>query len=780
MGDAGRLRFVPHLVLGLFCAGLVSATSARPPGGVALACLVTAIGAGACAALRLPGPSLVLLCVAALLAGGAWGAARFAATEPPDLDLPSAVRGTVVLDTPTVPDGRGGLRARALVESLEVVEGPPVAVGTRLLIDLDDPRSPPPVGARLRVEGELSSAAGPASPGWWRAWLGRQGIAARLRPDAVRQEGRRGGLRGLRDRWREWAGRNAAAGLGGEPGAIVRGMALGGGAGLSEETADDFRDAGIWHLLAVSGQNVAVVAIAATGLLGALGVRRRAAVAGAGALMLAYVLACDGGASVARAGIVGGLGLLAEVRSSPRERWYLMLVGLSVLLAHQPRAIHDPGLQLSFAAVTGLFLLAPPASAWLSGWMPARIADLAGLAAAASLATAPVVVWHFGRLSIAGLALNVVAVPLAAPIVILALAGLAAGAVLPAAGVVLAWAAGLGAWALLLAARGAAAIPGAAVDLPPASAPAFIGLALAPLALWGVIRPGGSTEGVRAIPWRPVAALALAVAACAWALSRPAPPPPWPATAALTVLDIGQGDAILLRSPEGAAAVFDTGPPGEPAPVVAALRRAGVSRLDLLVLTHDSLDHVGGALDILERFPVGAVLAPPDPVDGWLPAARAVVAGARARGVPVGRVRAGSRLRLGRWSLQVLSPSGPRPAGADPNPYSLVALARGDGLTALLTADAESDALARLVTGRIDVLKVSHHGSEDPGLPAQLQRMRPRVALVSAGEDNSFRHPRPETLAALAAGGAATWRTDRSGDLTVTAWRGELVVTGTR
>ena len=148
-----------------------------------------------------------------------------------------------------------------------------------------------------------------------------------------------------------------------------------------------------------------------------------------------------------------------------------MLVGLSVLLAHQPRAIEDPGLQLSFAAVSGLFLLAPPAAAWLTGWMPARIADLAGLAAAASLATAPVVVWHFGRLSIAGLALNVVAVPLAAPIVILALAGLAAGAVVPAAGVVLAWVAGLGAWALLLAARGAAAIPGAAVDLPPASAP---------------------------------------------------------------------------------------------------------------------------------------------------------------------------------------------------------------------------------------------------------------------------------------------------------------------
>ena len=103
-----------------------------------------------------------------------------------------------------------------------------------------------------------------------------------------------------------------------------------------------------------------VVAIAALALLRALGLRRRAAVAGAAAVMAAYCLACEGGASVARAGVVGGLGLAAELRSAPRERWYLLLAGLALLLAHQPRAIGDPGLQLSFAAVVGLFAIAPP------------------------------------------------------------------------------------------------------------------------------------------------------------------------------------------------------------------------------------------------------------------------------------------------------------------------------------------------------------------------------------------------------------------------------------
>ena len=493
------MRLAPHLVLASFCAGLTLALAWRAPAGPgAVACAAAGLGAGACARARRPAGALALLCAAALTAGAVWGGVRVARTAAPDLDLPTTVRGTVVLDAPMAPDGRGGMRGRAVVERLDARGGPPVPPGTRLLLDLGGSEAPPPPGARLRVSGRLSPAAGPRSPGWWRSWLERQGIAGRLAPDSTRREGRRGGLAGLRDRWREWAGRHAGAGLTGDRAAIVRGMALGGGAGLSEDAAADFRDAGLWHLLAVSGQNVAVVAMATLSLLVALGVRRRPAVVASGALMALYCLACDGGASVGRAGIVGGLGLLAEIRSAPRERWYLMLVGLAVLLAWQPRSLGDPGLQLSFAAVAGLFLLTPPLAAWWRGWLPGRVADLAALAAAASLATAPVVVWHFGRLSLAGLVLNVAAVPLAAPIVVLALAGLAAGAVLPAAGVAAAWVAGLGAEALLSASRAAAAVPGAAVDLPVWAAPVLLALALAPLGLSALVRPGGDGGAARA------------------------------------------------------------------------------------------------------------------------------------------------------------------------------------------------------------------------------------------------------------------------------------------
>jgi competence protein ComEC len=146
--------------------------------------------------------------------------------------------------------------------------------------------------------------------------------------------------------------------------------------------------------------------------------------------------------------------------------------------------------------------------------------------------------------------------------------------------------------------------------------------------------------------------------------------------------------------------------------------------------------------------------------------------------VGVREASAGDVLAIGAWRLQVLSPARPRPVGADPNPHSMVVRATAGDLAALLTGDAESDALATLPLGAVDVLKVSHHGSEDPGIPPVLARLRPRVAVVSSGEGNPFGHPRAPTLDALAAAGAVTWRTDRAGDVTVTSERGVLAVSG--
>src|SRR5262249_28566791 len=226
--------------------------------------------------------------------GGAGGGARLAARAPPRLGLPQAVAGTLVLDVRPTPDASGRPRARATVEHL--AGRAPAGRGAHLLVDLPSgATATAPAGTRLRVTGRLEAPADRADPGWWHAYVARLLIAGRLRATTAVVVGRRGGLAGLRDRWRASAEDHVATGLAGDRAALVRGMALGGGAGLSPGAEHAFRDAGLWHLLAVSGQNVAVVALAALAGLRGLGVGRRPAVVAAGLLLAAYCLACDGG-----------------------------------------------------------------------------------------------------------------------------------------------------------------------------------------------------------------------------------------------------------------------------------------------------------------------------------------------------------------------------------------------------------------------------------------------------------------------------------------------------
>ncbi len=763
------LRHTPHVLLAALVAGTLLALAVRPPGLIWL--VAAGLGVASAVAIGTGGARGALALVAVTLAatGWGWGGARLAATTPPALDLPVAVSGTVEADGPAQDSARG-VQVRVRARDLTEVGGRHVPSGTGLIAELsNDTLGGLAPGQVLRLTGRVVPAATARSPGWWRAHLARSAIAGRLEITTVTRAGRRGGLRGLRDRWRNAAARMAGVGASGEPRVIVRGMALGGGQDLSEGTAQAFRDAGLWHLLAVSGQNVTIVALAVLALLRSIGLERRLATAIAAFVLVAYCLACDGGASVARAGIVGALGLAGQLRSRPTERWYLLLAGLTLLVLHQPRAIGDPGLQLSFAAVAGIFAVAPPIATWLAGTLPSRLADLAAQAAGAAMATAPVVIWHFGQLSLAGLVVNVVAVPLAGPIVVLALAGIALGAVAIPLAAIAGWIAGVGAWGLIVLADAAAAVPGASVELPAwtaavAGVPA-VAVGLLAGRLWRATGPPVALPIPRAASACAVAALTAAIAA---AIPSVAPPAPWPTAPAVTALDVGQGDAILLRSPDGATVLVDTGPPGSPPPVLGALNRAGVRRLDVLAITHDQLDHAGAAADIIDRLDVGTVIAPV--------ALPAVEVAARRRGIAVRRVVAGDGVHAGGWRLDVLWPRANQPPPDDPNDASLVMRASAKGVAALLTADAESGVLGRLALERVDVLKVSHHGSADAGLPDLLRRLRPSVALISVGDPNRHGHPEAGTLAALAAEGVAVLRTDRSGSAMVAPGAGGLDV----
>jgi competence protein ComEC len=235
----------------------------------------------------------------------------------------------------------------------------------------------------------------------------------------------------------------------------------------------------------------------------------------------------------------------------------------------------------------------------------------------------------------------------------------------------------------------------------------------------------------------------------------PSGPPPG---LRIEVLDVGQGDAILLQ-PAGAAPVLvDGGPPGDG--LLALLRGAGVEGLGAAIVTHDQSDHAGGIAELLGRMPVQRLL--------YAVLDRAMLGEARVAGAETARLAAGSELRSGALRLDVLWPPRERLAGPhrgeDPNLLALVMVARWHDFSMLLTADAEAESTP-IEPGPVDVLKVAHHGSDDAGLGALLERTAPRLAVISVGADNPYGHPTAGTLATLAEHGVPVLRTDRDGTI---------------
>jgi competence protein ComEC len=238
----------------------------------------------------------------------------------------------------------------------------------------------------------------------------------------------------------------------------------------------------------------------------------------------------------------------------------------------------------------------------------------------------------------------------------------------------------------------------------------------------------------------------------------------------ISVIDVGQGDAILLQPSHAPPLLVDGGPPGDD--LASKLEQLGVRRLAAAVATHDESDHVGGLEELLGSLPVDRLV--------YADAGRRLLGEAKAAGAAPTRVAAGSELRSGGLRLQVLWPPrellGPRPE--EPNTRSLVIEARWRHFTMLLTGDAEAGAVP-IDPGPIDVLKVAHHGSADAGLGELLDRSRPKVAVISVGDENPFGHPVASTLAALAAHGVEVLRTDIVGTVTIKAGASGVEVGGT-
>ena len=607
---------------------------------------------------------------------------------------------------------------------------------------------------------------------------------------------------GHRDQIRARAERALDSGMPAREAALARGFVLGEDERIDAATVEDFRRAGLSHLLAVSGQNVALLALLAMPLLALLGMPLRARLLWVVAAIAIYVPLAGGGPSIVRAGVMGVLTLLATLAGRRASRLYALTIAAVVTLAIDPRIGADIGWQLSFAAVLGILAIAQPlrraiVSRLGAGALRGALAEGVAVTVAATLATAPLIVFHFGELSIVGLFANLLALPAVAPAMWLgmlssigaqvpgfpaAIPNAIAAPLLAYIAAVASWC-GRPAWACLEVDLGVRGLVGS-----------YVALAAMAIALPALLRrrriaalrrersPGNvrcnvfrSPQSRKTLHWRwgmPVVGVALLAAIALVYRGATVGESSAPPTVGLRikVLDIGQGDAILLQPVSVPPVLIDGGPPGDD--LLAKLHDAGVDSLGAAVVTHEQSDHAGGIQELLERhFPIGRLL--------YARLGRRLRGEAEAVGAGPVRVAAGDAIDAGRLRLSVLWPPPElldQPLdGADPNAQALVLLARWRWFSILLTADAEAGEVP-IDPGPVDVLKVAHHGSEDAGLGALLDRTTPRLAVISVGADNPYGHPAAGTLAELAEHGVQTLRTDRHGTIELDVDQNSFVV----
>jgi competence protein ComEC len=735
----------PHVLALALCVGLAAAHVVR-----AAAPALTVAGAAALAATLAPARyRLTLLAGALAVTALSWASMRLDALDRSLLvGCVGETARTVAVVTGPARRSQFAVRVPARVLRFGRLEP-----GEPVLLQLPPGRAPPQ-GAHVQVISTVERPRPPEGGFDERAWLERKGVHVVLRGVSPwRVVGRRGGLAGVGDRLREHLTRTIAPGVGGERRAVLAGIVLGEDEGLPDELRDHFRASGLYHLLAVSGQNVAFIAGGVLLLAWLLGIPRLAAEVGVLAAVVGYVLAVGWQPSVVRAGVAGCLASLAWLAARPRDRWYFLLLGAAVLLAWNPYSLLEPGFQLSFAAVAAIFVAVPRLERRLEGYpVPRALAGVIAVSGACGLATAPILWLQFGSVPLYSVVANALAAPVVAPMLGLGLVSALMQPLAPAASLALGAANALLAAYLAACARLVGGLP-------------FSEIRAGPILLGAIVVGAGAFAARRLrsrLPRELVAAAALGLlAAVAWKAAPSHAPPP--TGLRITFLDVGQGDAVLVQVPEGAVLV-DQGPPEGAA--AKQLHGLGVRRLSLLVLTHPQRDHVGGAAEVVEEVDVDRVLDPGLTAPSEDRAA--ALQEARERSVPVEIARAGRAYRLGRLRLRVLWPNGAGPPGGDPNERAIVLLLTYGRVDALLTADAESHVTLPLRPPPVEILKIAHHGSADPLLPALLRRVRPDVAVVSVGSGNDYGHPAPSTLAALMAEpGLSVLRTDEDGRVTV-------------
>lgn len=547
---------------------------------------------------------------------------------------------------------------------------------------------------------------------------------------------------------------DASSGLPEPGGGLLPGLAIGDTTRVPEQLDDAMKASSLSHLTAVSGANCAIVVGAVLAIAALLGAALPVRIGVAAVALLGFVVLVTPEPSVLRAAVMAGLALGAVALGRPTLGVPVLCAAVIVLLIADPWLSRSYGFVLSALATAGLLVLAGPLATALTRVLPGWLATVLSVPLAAQLACQPVILLLDPALPVYGVPANLLAAPAAPLATVLGLIACLLGALAPPIGVAVAGLGWLPASWIAAVATLFAGMPGARGVWPGGLGGVVLLVAIEAAALVAVLGAGRPRRIARAVSL--VAAVAYVASAVGGAVvayvGRPAD---WQ----YAMCDVGQGDATLVRSGE-AVALVDLG--ADPALLRACLADLGIGRLDLVVLTHYDLDHVGGADAVLGRADVVLAGPPGEPADEQLLAAFA------AGGARVESVDRGDRGTLGSLAWEALWP--PPRGDATGNQAGVVlrwtCVTTSPCLSAVMLADLGEEAQARMAgavdIGRMDVVKVAHHGSADQSA-GLYERLDATIGLIGVGAGNDYGHPTPGLLGILAATGTTTVRTDLEG-----------------